>query len=108
MRTKPNRLAFGVAAALFAAALASTGTADAASNAALYRQADANNNGKLNPQEFRTFIRALAKNGNRLARTVRFLGVYGMAFRMSDKNKDGELTSAELTQAAKENADRAR
>ena len=105
MRTKPNRLALGVAAALFAAHM--SGPAAAASEAALYRQADANGNGKLNQREFRTFIRALAKNGNRLARTVRFLGIYGTAFRTSDKNKDGEVTGDELRQAARENADRA-
>ena len=106
MRTRPNRMAMSVALALFAATL-STG-AHAAGEAALYRQADTNGNGKLNRKEFRGFIQALAKNGNRLARTVRFFGMYGMAFRISDKNKDGELTGAELRRAAAENADRAR
>ena len=106
MRTRPNRMALSVAAALFAASL--SGGANAASEAALYRKADANGNGKLSRQEFRGFIQALARNGNRLARTVRFLGVYNMAFRMSDKNKDGELTPPELRRAAAENADRAR
>ena len=99
MRTKPNRLALSVAAALFAATL--SGTANAAGEAALFRKADANKNGKLSRQEFPGFIRSLAANGNGLARTVRFLGVYGMAFRISDKNKDGQLTGAELQRAAR-------
>lgn len=106
MRTKPNRLALSVAAALFAASL--SGGAQAAGEAALYREADANRNGKLDRREFRGFIQALARNGNRLARTVRFFGVYNMAFRISDRNKDGQLTGAELRRAARENADRAR
>ena len=105
MRTKPNRMALTVAAALFLAAAPDAG--HAASEAALYAKADRNGNGKLNRKEFRSFIQALARNGNRLARTVRFLGVYNMAFRITDKNKDGQLTGAELRRAAAENADRA-
>ena len=106
MRTKPNRMALSVALALCMAGVAAP--ANAAGEAALYRQADTNGNGKLNKREFRGFIQALAKNGNRLAKTVRFFGMYGMAFRISDKNKDGQLTGAELRRAAAENADKAR
>lgn len=109
MRTRPNRMALGVAAALFAAAMAEgTQPAQAAGEAALYRKADANGSGTLDRKEFRGFIRALAANGNRLARTVRFFGVYDLAFRITDKNKDGALTGAELRRAAAENADKAR
>lgn len=82
--------------------------ARAASEAALFRAADSNGNGTLNRAEFRSFIQALARDGNAIAKRVRFFGVYGMAFRMTDADRNGELTGAELQRSARDNADKVR
>ena len=73
---------------------------------AVLRSADRNGNGTLDQREFRTFIDLMAKDGLPIAKRVRFWKVYGMAFRMTDKNGDGELTSAELARSARENRNR--
>ena len=74
----------------------------------LYRAADRNGNGTLNRGEFRAFIDLLAKDGLPIAKRVRFWNVYGLAFRITDKNGDGELTPRELRRSERENRNRNR
>lgn len=61
--------------------------------------ADSNGDRVLSKQEFRVFINILADNGLKLAKRVRFLGVYGIGFRRTDTNKDGLLQPSELLNA---------
>ncbi|MEM1366251.1 MAG: hypothetical protein AAGH82_10940, partial [Pseudomonadota bacterium] len=61
--------------------------------------ADANGSKTLDKREFRSFINRLADLGLPVAKRVRRFGVYGIAFRRSDFNKDGILTPSELLRA---------
>ena len=97
-----------LAMALLTAAAALASPAHAAPEDAAYRTADANGDGTLNRGEFRTFIDLLAKDGLPIARRVRFWKVYGMAFRMTDKDGNGELSPAELRRSERENRNRKR
>ena len=64
-----------------------------------YQQADADNDGKLTPAEFRDFINANADDGLGRAGMVRRFGAYDTAFKRVDKNADGVLTARELAAA---------
>ena len=64
-----------------------------------YQQADADNDGKLTPAEFRDFINANADDGLVRAGMVRRLRAYGTAFKRVDKNADGVVTAPELAAA---------
>ena len=108
---KPGMTRTASAAAFMLGAMLAAGIhapAAAASQSALYRTADRNNNGTLNSGEFRTFIDLLADDGLPIAKRVRFWRVYGLAFRITDKNRDGELTPAELRSSERENRNRKR
>lgn len=63
------------------------------------RQADANGDGGLSPNEFRTFMQSMAALGHRSARLVTTFGVYGIAFRQVDTDGDGWASPAELITA---------
>lgn len=62
-------------------------------------EADADQSGTISRAEFRTFVYALAKAGQPNARRVVTFGAFGLAFRLADKNKDGQLTPQELRDA---------
>lgn len=64
-----------------------------------YQQADADNDGKLTPAEFRDFINANADDGLGRAGMVRRFGAYERAFERVDKNADGVVTAPELAAA---------
>ena len=61
--------------------------------------ADQNQDGLLNRDEFRIFVRAMAETGQPTARQIRMFRAYGLAFRITDKDDDGILTPAELRNA---------
>ncbi|MEP3420653.1 MAG: EF-hand domain-containing protein [Erythrobacter sp.] len=64
-----------------------------------FQQADADNDGKLTPAEFREFINANADDGLGRAGMVRRFGAYDTAFERIDKNEDGLVTPVELSAA---------
>ncbi|MEO0635330.1 MAG: hypothetical protein AAFY73_01655 [Pseudomonadota bacterium] len=70
---------------------------------AAFRSADANKNNIIERGEFNTFINLLADAGLPLAKRVRTFGVYGIAFRRTDANGDGQLTPNELRRSQREN-----
>ncbi|WP_346911699.1 hypothetical protein [uncultured Roseibium sp.] len=69
------------------------------SEIAAFLKADVNKDKVLSKREFRTFIRALADFGQSTAKKIRFFGVYGYAFSVVDKNKDGIVTPQEMRSA---------
>ena len=58
--------------------------------------ADDDQNQTLNLDEFKVFVRLMARQGQPTARTIRFWGAYRYAFNLADINKDGALDPAEL------------
>lgn len=88
-------------AALILAALDAPAQAPDASPAeiAAFVGADANADLHLDPDEFRTFIAAMAETGQSTAQTVHFFGAYELAFGIVDANKDGRLSPVELRSA---------
>lgn len=64
-----------------------------------FQQADADDDGKLTPAEFRNFIDANADDGLGRAGMVRRFGAYVTAFEKVDKNADGVVTARELAAA---------
>ena len=64
-----------------------------------FQQADADDDGKLTPAEFRNFIDANADDGLGRAGMVRRFGAYETAFKRVDKNADGIVTASELAAA---------
>lgn len=64
-----------------------------------FLQADADNDGKLTPAEFRDFINANADDGLGRAGMVRRFGAYERAFERVDNNADGVVTAPELAAA---------
>lgn len=62
-------------------------------------QADADKSGTISRPEFRVFVHSLAKAGQPNARRVVTFGAFGLAFRMTDTDKDGQLTPQELRDA---------
>ena len=71
-----------------------------------FRQSDSDASGTLDRKEFRAFINRMAKDGQPLAKRVRFFRVYGMAFRLTDADKNGLITGAELIASEKKNRGR--
>lgn len=69
------------------------------SEVAAFLKADVNKDRVLSKSEFRIFIRALADFGQSTAKKIRFFGVYGYAFSIVDKNKDGIVTPQEMRSA---------
>lgn len=69
------------------------------SEATAFVQADSDKTRTLDASEFRVFVDALAKSGQSTASTIRYLGLYGMAFRKVDTDKNGVLTPRELRDA---------
>ncbi|WP_424990908.1 hypothetical protein [Fluviibacterium sp. S390] len=61
--------------------------------------ADADRDQSLTQPEFKTFVQAMAQQGQPTARQIRFFGVYGLAFSIADGDKDGRITPDELRQA---------
>ena len=50
----------------------------------------------LTLDEFKVFIRLMARHGQPTARTIRFWGAYRYAFNLADINNDGALDPDEL------------
>ena len=67
-----------------------------------FQQADADNDGKLTPAEFRNFINANADDGLGRAGMVRRFGAYETAFERLDTNADGLVTPRELAAARRD------
>ena len=61
-----------------------------------FLKADANSNHVIEENEIVVLMDELAANGSKQAAKVKFLGVYGVAFRTIDANGDGKITPAEL------------
>ena len=88
---------FVVATAFLAApALAQDTNALAREN---FDQADANDDGKLSPTEFRVFIDENAKDEIGRAAMVKRFGAYDRAFATLDQDEDGFVSGAELRAA---------
>ena len=97
-----------VAAALAFAAPAFVPPAEAATPAQRFRASDRDRSGTLDRAEFRTLINLLARDGMPIAKRVRFWNVYGLAFRITDTNGDGQLTRGELVRSERKNRNRKR
>ena len=78
---------------------ANEGADDQAKARENFQQADADDDGKLTPAEFRNFIDANADDGLGRAGMVRRFGAYETAFKRVDKNADGVVTARELAAA---------
>lgn len=76
-------------------AKAQTMTATGAEVAA-FANADRNKDQKLSQAEFKTFVQFMAKAGQPTARKIRFFGAYAYAFKVVDKNRDGQASPQEL------------
>jgi len=63
----------------------------------VFAAADANGDGALDKAEFTTFIQAAAKAGRPQAQKVVANNFYGQAFSRIDKNKDGRISSNEIS-----------
>jgi phage terminase large subunit-like protein len=61
-----------------------------------FLKADANSNHVIEQNEIVVLIDELAANGSKQAARVKFLGIYGVAFRTIDTNGDEKITPAEL------------
>lgn len=83
-------------------------TADAATPAQRFKTSDRDGSGTLNRAEFRTLINLLARDGMPIAKRVRFWRVYGLAFRITDTNRDGQLSRNELIRSERKNRNRTR
>ena len=59
-------------------------------------KADADGSHTIDNKEIIILMNELASNGSKQAARVKFLGIYGMAFRTIDANGDGKITPAEL------------
>ena len=88
---KPN-----LPAALLLLSASSNALAYSGGEKQAFLKADANNNHVIEQSELPVLINELAANGSKQAARVKFLGIYGMAFRTIDANGDGKITPAEL------------
>ena len=61
-----------------------------------FLKADANQNRVIEQNEIIVLINELAASGSKQAARVKFLRIYGVAFRTIDANGDGKITPAEL------------
>ena len=66
--------------------------------ASAFRKADRNKNGKLNPTEFKNYVKTMAALGSRDAKKALAFGSTGIrvGFRRADSNRDGWVTETEL------------
>ncbi|WP_346911326.1 hypothetical protein [uncultured Roseibium sp.] len=64
-----------------------------------FMKADTNKDRVLTPQEFKTFIQAMASSGSKTAKKIRFLSLYSYAFSIADANRDGVATPHEMRAA---------
>ena len=97
-----------VALGALAAVAAFQAPADAATPAQRFKTSDRDRSGTLNRAEFRTLINLLARDGMPIAKRVRFWNVYGLAFRITDANGDGQLSRSELIRSERQNRNRKR
>lgn len=95
-----------IAAAVIAAVAAPSVQAAYAENAvkeqaaANFVQADANNDGALNFDEFTTMVNLNAKYNIGRSRMIQRFGKYGVAFGRLDANADGLVTAEEISAIA--------
>lgn len=61
-----------------------------------FLKADQDGSHTIDSNEIVVLINELAATGSGQAKRVKFLGIYGMAFRTIDANGDGKITPAEL------------
>lgn len=61
--------------------------------------ADRDGDGVLVLDEFRVFVRHMASAGQPTARLIRTFGAYRRAFRIADRDRNGEVTPGELREA---------
>ncbi len=61
-----------------------------------FLKADKDGSHTIDSNEIVVLINELAATGSGQAKRVKFLGVYGVAFRTIDANGDGKITPAEL------------
>jgi hypothetical protein len=59
--------------------------------------ADKNGDTELDSSEFKIFVDGLAASGNQMATKIKGAGRYGLAFGRIDKDKNGLLTTTELS-----------
>lgn len=96
---KISKIVAAFALLVAAPVLANEDTDDQAKARENFQQADADDDGKLTPAEFRNFIDANADDGLGRAGMVRRFGAYETAFEKVDKNADGVVTARELAAA---------
>ncbi len=96
---KISRIVAASALLVAAPVLANEDADDQAKARENFQQADADDDGKLKPAEFRKFIDANADDGLGRSGMVRRFGAYETAFKRVDKNADGFVTARELAAA---------
>jgi Ca2+-binding EF-hand superfamily protein len=87
---------FAFSAAALAIAIPTAATAEPKSKEEAFRSADANGDRVLSASELKVFIGHMADLGQPRAKRVRLLGLYGLAMRTIDTDKDGVASIAEL------------
>jgi len=66
-----------------------------------FKQADADGDGSLTPEEFKTFVDANADDDLGRAGKVRRMGAYDKAFKKMDKDEDGAVSWSEIVEKVK-------
>lgn len=88
-----KRLSIACACLLF---LSFTAHAYSSAEKNAFLKADNDGSHTIDSNEIVVLINELAATGSGQAKRVKFLGIYGMAFRTIDANGDGKITPAEL------------